>query len=145
MDDTVVPALEETVFTNRLSCHLPRFVILLSLFPFCHRGSVYFREPHKVIIIFFMPRIRKKLPWKKMLRDGEYLLWVHMVLPRLGLNYSQPNFYQRTHIPYTEHTHRRFFKSLWMTISTHQNSSFVPVKGIHEEQVRDEVVKLTIN
>lgn len=143
MDDTVDSRVGKPVFTNRLSCHLPRFVILLQLIPFCHRGSIYFREYHGSHRLSFYARIRKKLPWKRiLLRDGEYLLWVYVwFYLAWGLNYSQPNFYQRTHIPYTAYTPEIFQEFVDDYIDS-LNSSFVPVKGIHEEQVRDEAVKL---
>ena len=77
-----------------------------NLFPFAIGDLFIFGSITGVIVYPFYARIRKKLPWKKiLLRDGEYLLWVYVwFYLAWGLNYSQPNFYQRTHIPYTAYT-----------------------------------------
>lgn len=114
-----------------------------NLFPFAIGDLFIFGSITGVIVYPFYARIRKKLPWKRiLLRDGEYLLWVYVwFYLAWGLNYSQPNFYQRTHIPYTAYTPEIFQEFVDNYIDS-LNSSFVPVKGIHEEQVRDEAVKL---
>ena len=136
MDDTVDSRVGKPVFTNRLSCHLPRIVILLQLISFAIGDLFIFGSITGVIVYPFYARIRKKLPWKRiLLRDGEYLLWVYVwFYLAWGLNYSQPNFYQRTHIPYTAYTPEIFQEFVDDYIDS-LNSSFVPVKGIHEEQV----------
>lgn len=114
-----------------------------NLFPFAIGDLFIFGSITGVIVYPFYARIRKKLPWKRiLLRDGEYLLWVYVwFYLAWGLNYSQPNFYQRTHIPYTAYTPEIFQEFVDNYIDS-LNSSFVPVKGIHEKQVRDEAVKL---
>lgn len=114
-----------------------------NLFPFAIGDLFIFFSITGVIVYPFYARLRKKLPWKKiLLRDGEYLLWVYVwFYLAWGLNYSQPNFYQRTHIPYTAYTPENFQEFVDAYIDS-LNSSFVPIKGIHEDQVRDEAVRL---
>lgn len=84
----------------------------------------------------------KKISWKKiLLRDAEYLAWVYVwFYLAWGLNYSQPNFYQRAQIPYTAYTPENFQRFVDAYIDS-LNSSFVDIKGIHVDQVRDETVK----
>ena len=76
------------------------------LFPFAIGDLFIFLSITGVIVYPFYARLRKKLPWKKiLLRDGEYLLWIYVwFYLAWGLNYSQKNFYQRTEIPYTAYT-----------------------------------------
>ena len=85
----------------------------------------------------------KKHSWKKiLLRDGEYLLWIYVwFYLAWGLNYSQPNFYQRTAIPYTAYTPDNF-NAFVEDYITRLNESYVPVKEIHTVQVRDEAVRI---
>ena len=73
------------------------------LFPFAIGDLFIFLSITGVIVYPVYARLRKKLPWKKiLLRDGEYLLWIYVwFYLAWGLNYSQKNFYQRTEIPYT--------------------------------------------
>ncbi len=107
MDDTVDSRVGKPVFTNRFILSSPAFLSFFSnLFPFAIGDLFIFGSITGVIVYPFYARIRKKLPWKKiLLRDGEYLLWVYVwFYLAWGLNYSQPNFYQRTHIPYTAYT-----------------------------------------
>lgn len=84
----------------------------------------------------------KKMAWKTiLLRDAEYLAWVYVwFYLAWGLNYSQPNFYQRAQIPYTAYTPENFQTFVDAYIDS-LNSSFVDIKGIHVDQVRDETVK----
>ena len=131
-----IPALGN-LYSQTVYPVISRFLSFFSnLFPFAIGDLFIFGSITGVIV-------RKKLPWKKiLLRDGEYLLWVYVwFYLAWGLNYSQPNFYQRTHIPYTAYTPEIFQEFVDDYIDS-LNSSFVPVKGIHEEQVRDEAVKL---
>ena len=46
----------------------------------------------------FYARLRRKKPWRRIVgREVEYLLWIYVwFYLAWGLNYSQPNFYQRT-------------------------------------------------
>ena len=81
-----------------------------NLFPFAIGDLFIFLSIAGVIIYPIYARLRKKLPWKKiLLRDGEYLLWIYVwFYLAWGLNYSQKNFYQRTEIPYTAYTPENF-------------------------------------
>lgn len=85
----------------------------------------------------------KKQPWKKiLLREGEGLLWIYVwFYLAWGLNYSQPNFYQRTAIPYTAYTPESFNTFVTDYIAR-LNTSYVPIKEIDDTQVRDEAVRI---
>lgn len=85
-------------------------------------------------------RIRKQ-PWKKIVRrDVEYLAWVYVwFYLAWGLNYSQPNFYQRTDIRYTAYTPERFNAFIDEYIDQ-LNASYVPVTTIEKETVCRESV-----
>lgn len=124
----------------------PRISYILSFFsdcfPFAIGDLFIFLSIVGVIAYPIYGRI-KKVSWKKiLLRDAEYLAWVYVwFYLAWGLNYSQPNFYQRTQIPYTAYTPENFKRFLNDYIDA-LNQSFVPIEGIHEEEVRDEAVKL---
>lgn len=124
----------------------PRISYVLSFFsnsfPFAIGDLFIFLSIVGVIAYPIYGRI-KKVSWKRiLLRDAEYLAWVYVwFYLAWGLNYSQPNFYQRTQIPYTAYTPENFKRFLNDYIDA-LNQSFVPIEGIHEEEVRDEAVKL---
>lgn len=84
----------------------------------------------------------KKQSWKKiLLRDGEYLIWVYVwFYLAWGLNYSQPNFYGRTHIPYTAYTPENF-RAFTDEYVEQLNASYVPVTSINKELICRESVK----
>lgn len=113
-----------------------------SCFPFAIGDLFIFVSILSVIVYPIYGRIRKN-SWKNiLLRDAEYLAWIYVwFYLAWGLNYSQPNFYQRTHIPYTAYTSENFQVFVNNYVDS-LNRSFVPIKGIHEDQVRDESVKL---
>ena len=83
----------------------------------------------------------KKRSWKRVLcNEIEYLLWVYVwFYLAWGLNYSQPNFYQRTQIPYTAYTPENF-KEFVDTYVDQLNASYIPVTSISEEVVKRESV-----
>ena len=85
----------------------------------------------------------KKMSWKKiLLRDGEYLLWVYVwFYIAWGLNYSQPNFYQRTKTPYLAYTPENFQEFVAEYVDS-LNNSYVPVQGLNKDQVREEATRL---
>lgn len=76
-----------------------------------------------------------------MLRDGEYLLWIYVwFYLAWGLNYSQKNFYERTHIPYVAYTPDKF-KEFVEEYIRHLNNSYVPITSIDKNRVCKEAVK----
>ncbi len=80
------------LFANNLPFYLLRFVVFFNLFPFAIGDLFIFLSIAGVIIYPIYARLRKKLPWKKivLLRDGEYLLWIYVwFYLAWGLNYSQ--------------------------------------------------------
>lgn len=94
------------------------------------------------IIVYPIYGYIKKQSWKKIwLRDGEYLLWVYVwFYLAWGLNYSQPNFYQRTGIGYTAYTPENFNAFLDEYILD-LNASYVPVTVINKGLVCQQSVK----
>lgn len=94
------------------------------------------------IIVYPIYGRMKKQPWKKILRrDGEYLVWVYVwFYLAWGLNYSQPNFYQRTGIAYTAYTPEHFDAFVDEYVRD-LNAAYVPVTVINEELVCRQSVK----
>ena len=99
------------------------------LFPFAIGDLFIFLSIIGVIAYPIYGRIKKQ-PWKKIvLRDGEYLLWIYVwFYLAWGLNYSQKNFYERTHIPYVAYTPDKF-KAFVKEYIRHLNNSYVPITG----------------
>lgn len=87
-------------------------------------------------------RIRR-IPWRTiLLREGEYLLWIYVwFYLAWGLNYSQPDFYRRTQIPYQAYTPQNFREFVDEYVDS-LNSAYVSVEEIDKELVRDEAVRL---
>ena len=79
--------------------------------------------------------------WKRiLLNDIEYLLWIYVwFYLAWGLNYSQPNFYQRTSISYTAYTPENFQKFVDNYIEK-LNASYTNVTVINEPLVCRESV-----
>ena len=134
------------LFSNNLSPYLLRPVVFFRFISFCHRGFIYFPSITGVIVYPFYARLRKKLPWKKiLLRDGEYLLWIYVwFYLAWGLNYSQKNFYQRTEIPYTAYT-PEIFQEFVDDYITQLNRSYTPVNSINQDLIREETVQSIIS
>ncbi|MDR0937776.1 MAG: DUF3810 domain-containing protein [Mediterranea sp.] len=87
-----------------------------------------------------LARWRWRVPWKRvLLRQGEYLLWVYAwFYLAWGLNYSQPNFYQRTGIayrPYSEEGFLRFANGYVDAL----NAAYTPPTNLPGEEVCQEV------
>ena len=114
-----------------------------NLFPFAIGDLFIFLSIAGVIVYPFYARLRKKLPWKKiLLRDGEYLLWIYVwFYLAWGLNYSQKNFYQRTEIPYTAYT-PEIFQEFVDDYITQLNRSYTPVNSINQDLIREETVRI---
>ena len=111
------------------------------LFPFAIGDLFIFLSIIGVIAYPIYGRIKKQ-PWKKIvLRDGEYLLWIYVwFYLAWGLNYSQKNFYERTHIPYVAYTPDKL-KAFVEEYIRHLNNSYVPITGIDKNRVCKEAVK----
>lgn len=76
-----------------------------------------------------------------MLNDIEYLLWIYVwFYLAWGLNYSQPNFYQRTKIPYTAYTPENF-RNFVNDYVDKLNGSYVDVTTINKDLIRRETVR----
>ena len=89
----------------------------------------------------FYARLRLQRSWRQTAgRMAEYLLWLYAwFYLAWGLNYSQPNFYQRTGIAYTpfeaeqfEHFASDYIDSL--------NAAYLPVDQVDKELVRRESI-----
>ena len=113
------------------------------LFPFAIGDLFIFLSITGVIVYPFYARLRKKLPWKKiLLRDGEYLLWIYVwFYLAWGLNYSQKNFYERTRIPYTAYTPDNF-RSFTDSYIENLNSSYTDITSVEKELVCRESVRV---
>lgn len=95
-----------------------------------------------VLLYPIYARCFRKKKWKRiLLNDAEYLLWVYVwFYLAWGLNYSQPNFYQRTGIPYTAYTPESFRNFIDNYIEK-LNASYVDVTSINEDLVCRETVR----
>ena len=73
--------------------------------------------------------------------EAEFLLWIYVwFYLAWGLNYSQPDFYQRTHICRARYTPENFSNFLSQYIDA-LNDSYTEIHDIDEKLVRDEAVK----
>ena len=138
-----IPALA-TIYSQTIYPFISYVLSFFSnLFPFAIGDLFIFLSIAGVIIYPIYARLRKKLPWKKvLLRDGEYLLWIYVwFYLAWGLNYSQKNFYQRTEIPYTAYTPENFQEFVDDYI-TQLNRSYTPVNSINQDLIREETVRI---
>ena len=90
----------------------------------------------------FYARLRRKKPWRRIVgREVEFLLWIYVwFYLAWGLNYSQPNFYQRTGIAYTAYTPENFARFTDDYIER-LNASYTSIDTIDTDMVRNEVVR----
>ena len=74
-----IPALA-TIYSQTIYPFISYVLSFFSgLFPFAIGDLFIFLSIAGVIVYPFYARLRKKLPWKKiLLRDGEYLLWIYV-------------------------------------------------------------------
>ena len=138
-----IPALA-TIYSQTIYPFISYVLSFFSnLFPFAIGDLFIFLSIAGMIIYPIYARLRKKLPWKKvLLRDGEYLLWIYVwFYLAWGLNYSQKNFYQRTEIPYTAYTPENFQEFVDDYI-TQLNRSYTPVNSINQDLIREETVRI---
>ena len=84
----------------------------------------------------------RKQRWKSiLLADAKYLLWVYVwFYLAWGLNYSQKNFYERTHIPYIAYTPENFQKFVDSYIKN-LNGSYTDITSIDETLACHESVR----
>ena len=137
-----IPALA-TIYSQTIYPFISYVLSFFSnLFPFAIGDLFIFLSIAGVIIYPIYARLRKKLPWKKiLLRDGEYLLWIYVwFYLAWGLNYSQHNFYQRTKIPYTAYTPDNF-RNFVDDYVDKLNGSYVDVTTINKDLIRRETVR----
>lgn len=113
------------------------------LIPFALGDLFIFLSIVGVISYPIYARIRKKRAWKTiLLRDGEYLLWIYVwFYLAWGLNYSQPQFYQRTGITYSQYD-QEILQDFVNTYIDSLNRSYTPVNSIDKELVCRETVRL---
>ena len=86
-------------------------------------------------------RFRQK-KWKcTLLNEAKYLLWVYVwFYLAWGLNYSQKNFYGRTHIPYAAYTPENFRQFVYSYLEK-LNTSYANITVINEPLVCRESVR----
>ncbi|TWV10492.1 DUF3810 domain-containing protein [Bacteroidaceae bacterium HV4-6-C5C] len=95
--------------------------------------------------ILFYPiyaRRFKKKKWKTIgLNILEYLLWIYVwFYIAWGLNYSQPNFYQRSGIPHTAYT-KENFRRFTDNYIRQLNASYVDISSINPDLICREAVE----
>lgn len=112
------------------------------IFPFSV-GDVFITLSILGILIYpFIARRRKK-KWKFIfLNLVVYLLWVYIwFYLAWGLNYSQPNFYQRTGVPYSAYTPEKFQGFIDEYIDL-LNNSYIPIDNINKENINRQIIAL---
>lgn len=95
-----------------------------------------------VLLYPFYARYRRKKKWRQGLAGSvEYLVWVYVwFYAAWGLNYSQPDFYQRTGIEqarYTETDFRAFTRSYIDRL----NTAYTPLLPVSPDTLRAEAVE----
>lgn len=132
LDHTVHSGYGKNICTQRISCHSLYSFVFSRLIPFAI-GDLFIALSIAGVLLYpiYARRFQKK-KWKRiLLNDIEYLLWIYVwFYLAWGLNYSQPNFYQRTEIPYTAYTPENFrnfvddyvdkLNGSYVNVTTHQ-------------------------
>lgn len=97
-----------------------------------------------ILLLVLLPLIEryKKTAWKKVIfHEIEFLLWIYAwFYLAWGLNYSQPNFYERSKIPFSPYAKEELLRFANEYIDS-LNQAYVPVKMINKEIVREETVQ----
>lgn len=125
----------------------PAASFLLSSFsrlaPFAVGDLFIFLSIAGLVAYPFYARLCRKQKWRKTLaRCGEYLLWIYVwFYLAWGLNYSQPDFYERTGIPYTPFEEGAF-ETFANDYITRLNRSYTPLKSIPKELIHEECVRI---
>ncbi len=112
------------------------------IFPFSF-GDLFITLSIIGILVYpFISRKRGK-KWKCIfLNTVIYLLWVYVwFYLAWGLNYSQPNFYQRTGVPYSAYTPEKFQNFLDEYIDL-LNNAYIPVEEIDKENINRQIITL---
>ncbi len=112
-----------------------------NLFPFALGDLFIFLCLMGVALYPLYARRRKRMGWRRVLaREVEFLLWIYVwFYLAWGLNYAQPDFYQRTGVPYVAYTPERFQDFVDEYI-VRLNGSYTPVEWTDRERVCDEIV-----
>lgn len=95
-----------------------------------------------IILYPLYARLKKKTKWRKIaLHIVTYLAgiyaWFYLAW---GLNYSQPNFYRRTHTPYTAYTPENFREFLNEYIEN-LNATYVPYTEPGKAYIHKEILR----
>lgn len=87
---------------------------------------------------------RYHFTWKKIMgREGEYLLWIYVwFYMAWGLNYSQPDFYKRTHISRVAYTSKGFNSFVNQYVKLLNATYCLPPKEIDKSFVHKEVTRI---
>ena len=112
-----------------------------SFFPFALGDIFIFSAVIGVIVYPFYTRLRGKRSWRHIIvNESTFLLWVYVwFYMAWGLNYSQPNFYQRTNfrpVAYSDSVFLAFTDNYLENL----NASYVPQISTDKDEIRRAVV-----
>lgn len=112
-----------------------------SLFPFSVGDLFILLSILWLIIHPIYTRIKSKKPWKMIfLHSAEYLVWVYIwFYLAWGLNYSQPNFYQRANAPVHSYQKEVFQQFLTEYVDS-LNNSYLPIESIDKQRVHEDII-----
>lgn len=130
------------IYAHTIYPYISRFLSTISgLFPFSIGDLFIFLSIIGLIIYPFYARRRKKEKWKLILLNAiEYLAWIYVwFYVAWGLNYSQPNFYQRTEISYSPYSAEVFGDFLDEYI-TQLNSAYIPFEVVDKKEIQKEII-----
>lgn len=113
-----------------------------NIFPFAI-GEIFIILFILVLIVLPVYQKSRKASWKRILwQEVEFLLWIYVwFYLAWGLNYSQPNFYERSKVSYTP-----FAKEELLTFANEYidslNQAYLPITTIHKDIVQKETVRI---